>query len=95
MLVEVGKGFFMVAKLGNGSFIRREWRILKLPQRRKWVSYEETMALNPQLEVLDLKNQGWDLLRDGFGVLSEEMKGFLWWKEEKELKMEGTDCCEQ
>ena len=37
-----------------------------------------------------MKNEGWVLFRDGFGVLSEEMKGFLWWKEEKELKMEGT-----
>ena len=37
-----------------------------------------------------MKNQGWVLFRDGFGVLSEDMKGFLWWKEEKELKMEGT-----
>ena len=76
MLVEVGKGFFMVGKLGNGSFTRREWRIFKLPQLRKQVSFEETVALNPQLEVLVLKNQGWVLFRDGFGVFSEEMKGF-------------------
>ena len=52
------------------------------------------MALNPWLKVLVLKNEGWVLFRDGFGILSEEMKGFLWWKEEKELKMEGMDCCE-
>ena len=76
MLVEVGKGFFMVGKLGNGGFTRREWRIFKLPQLRKQVSFEETVALNPQLEVLVLKNQGWVVFRDGFGVLSEEMKGF-------------------
>ena len=46
------------------------------------------------LEVMILKNEGWVWFRDEFGVLSEEMKGFLWWKEENELKMEGVDCCE-
>ena len=30
MLAEVGKGFFMVARLGNWSFSRREFRIWKL-----------------------------------------------------------------
>ena len=62
--------------------------------RRQWVSYEETVALMAMLEVVILKNEGWVGFRDEFGVLSEEMKGFLWWKEEKELKMEGADCCE-
>ena len=46
------------------------------------------------LEVVILKNEGWVWFRDEFGVLSEEMKGFLWWNEENELKMEGADCCE-
>ena len=31
MLAKVGKEFFMVAKLGIGSFTRREKRIWKLP----------------------------------------------------------------
>ena len=62
--------------------------------RRQWVSHEETVALMAMLEVLIWKNQGWVWFRNEFGVLSEEMKGFLWWKEENELKMEGVDCCE-
>ena len=62
--------------------------------RRQWVSYEETVALMAMLEVVILKNEGWVWFRNEFGVLSEEMKVFLWWKEEKELKFEGADCCE-
>ena len=46
------------------------------------------------LEVLILKNEGWVGFKDEFGVLSEEMKCFLWWNEENELKMEGANCCE-
>ena len=62
--------------------------------RRQWVSYEETVALMAMFEVLIWKNQGWVWFRDEFGVLSKKMKGFLRWNEEKELKMEGADCCE-
>ena len=77
-----------------GGFQEDNLKFGSSSRRRQWVSYEETMALKPMLEVMILKNEGWVWFRDEFGVLSEEMKGFLWWKEEKELKMEGMDCCE-
>ena len=44
MLAEVGKGFFMVARLGNWSFSRGNLEFGGSSTRRQWVSYEETVA---------------------------------------------------
>ena len=54
--------------------------------RRQWVSYEETKALKPMLEVLILKNQGWVGFRDGFGVLVKKWRVFYGGRRRKSWK---------
>ena len=80
MLAKVRKEFFTVNRLGNWSFFTKKFWKLELLYPAAMGSFWRKLGLNAWFGVLNWWIQGWNWLRVGFRVLSEELGGFWWWK---------------